>query len=162
MSSISSYSRVSSRGSSYRGFKLRYSRRFSIQAFRTRFVFLFKVVNKWKYTCYEAMKFVKRSVYGSSGDRRIGKVSEMESSRSMNVLLGSDLIMPRSHECRMRSLGRSNSFYSEAIADCLEFIKRTSVSDKEEDDKPVEKIIPTISSGTTSEVVVRFHESRGS
>ncbi|OMO55665.1 hypothetical protein CCACVL1_27102 [Corchorus capsularis] len=26
------------------------------------------------------------------------------------------------------SLGRSNSFYSEAIADCLEFIKRSSLS----------------------------------
>ncbi|KAF8405605.1 hypothetical protein HHK36_010512 [Tetracentron sinense] len=29
---------------------------------------------------------------------------------------------------RLRSYGRSNSFYSEAIADCLEFIKRSSVS----------------------------------
>lgn len=87
------------------------------------------------------MKFVKRGVYyghGSGGDhRRIGKVSEMGSNRSMNGLLVSDLIMPRSHECRMRSFERSNSFYSEAIADCLEFIKRTSVSDKDEDDKPV-------------------------
>lgn len=29
---------------------------------------------------------------------------------------------------RLRSFGRSNSFYAEAIADCLEFIKRSSVS----------------------------------
>ena len=29
---------------------------------------------------------------------------------------------------RLKSYGRSNSFYSEAIADCLEFIKRTSIS----------------------------------
>ncbi|KAG6646292.1 hypothetical protein CIPAW_07G000500 [Carya illinoinensis] len=27
-------------------------------------------------------------------------------------------------DCRLRSFGRSNSFYAEAIADCLEFIKR--------------------------------------
>ncbi|ERN11531.1 hypothetical protein AMTR_s00022p00137840 [Amborella trichopoda] len=31
-----------------------------------------------------------------------------------------------SSDCRPRSFGRSNSFYAEAIADCLEFIKRSS------------------------------------
>jgi len=30
--------------------------------------------------------------------------------------------------CRLRPLSRTNSFYSEAIADCLEFIKRNSLS----------------------------------
>ena len=31
-------------------------------------------------------------------------------------------------DCKVRSCVRSNSFYAEAIADCLEFIKRNSVS----------------------------------
>ncbi|GJS23185.1 hypothetical protein Tco_0451817 [Tanacetum coccineum] len=35
--------------------------------------------------------------------------------------------------CRLKSFTRSNSFYSEAIADCLEFIKRSSASS---DDMP--------------------------
>uniref|UniRef100_A0A7N0T7H3 Uncharacterized protein n=1 Tax=Kalanchoe fedtschenkoi TaxID=63787 RepID=A0A7N0T7H3_KALFE len=130
-SSYAKVSRSSGGGASCRGFRLRYSRRFSVQAFRARFLLLFRILNKWKYTYCRALKFLKRGMYGGggAGDRRIGKVSEFGSSRSMNEFI------PRSHECRMRSFGRSNSFYSEAIADCLEFIKRTSVSDKEEDEK---------------------------
>ena len=31
-------------------------------------------------------------------------------------------------DCKVRPCLRSNSFYAEAIADCLEFIKRNSVS----------------------------------
>lgn len=37
-------------------------------------------------------------------------------------------LMMESGDCRFRSFGRTNSFYSEAIADCLEFIKRSSLS----------------------------------
>lgn len=32
---------------------------------------------------------------------------------------------------KLMSYGRSNSFYAEAIAECLEFIKRNSVSSEE-------------------------------
>ncbi|PKA47347.1 hypothetical protein AXF42_Ash017292 [Apostasia shenzhenica] len=31
-------------------------------------------------------------------------------------------------QCKLRSYGRSNSFYAEAIAECLEFIRKTSAS----------------------------------
>ncbi|CAM8884143.1 unnamed protein product [Rhodiola kirilowii] len=126
------YGKVS-RPSGAGGFRLR---RFSVQAFRERFVFMFRIVSKCKYTYCRVLRFLKRG--GDQRRRRIGKVSEMGSSRSMNGLLVAADYMPRSHECRMRSsFGRSESFYSEAIADCLEFIKRTSVdsSDKDEDEK---------------------------
>ncbi|KAG0467320.1 hypothetical protein HPP92_018281 [Vanilla planifolia] len=33
--------------------------------------------------------------------------------------------------CKPRAYGWSNSFYAEAIADCLEFIRRTSVSEQD-------------------------------
>lgn len=124
-------------GGTCRGFKLRYSRRFSVQAFRARFLFIFKILKKWTSAYFQALKFLKKGTRGAQIDgsveehhRKIGRMSEMGSSRSMNGLMVAD-IMPRSHECRMRSLERSNSFYTEAIADCLEFIKRNSVSDED-------------------------------
>lgn len=40
-------------------------------------------------------------------------------------------------DCRLRSLGRTNSFYTEAIADCLEFIKRNSYSVEDNETAPI-------------------------
>lgn len=34
----------------------------------------------------------------------------------------------RRADCRLRACRRSNSFYAEAIAECLEFIRKTSFS----------------------------------
>ncbi|KAL9679375.1 hypothetical protein QQ045_017234 [Rhodiola kirilowii] len=132
-----SYAKVSSRssGRSCRGFSMRCSRRISVQAIRARFLFMFRVIKKWTYAYCRALKFLKigMNLNDGCGDRKIGKnMSELGSSRCMNGLVAD--FMPRSHECsRMRSFGRSNSFYSEAIADCLEFIKRNSVSDHEDE-----------------------------
>ncbi|XP_027912967.1 uncharacterized protein LOC114172986 [Vigna unguiculata] len=41
------------------------------------------------------------------------------------------------------SYGRNNSFYAEAIADCLEFIKRTSISSIDQIQDPVRHIQDT-------------------
>ncbi|KAE9466312.1 hypothetical protein C3L33_01783, partial [Rhododendron williamsianum] len=49
----------------------------------------------------------------------------------------------KSSRYRLRTFGRSNSFYSEAIADCLEFIKRSSVSGDEY--KPGQKAASLVS-----------------
>lgn len=41
-------------------------------------------------------------------------------------------------DCRVLSYGRNNnSFYAEAIADCLEFIKRTSISSMDQIHDPI-------------------------
>ncbi|KAK9164843.1 hypothetical protein Scep_000034 [Stephania cephalantha] len=46
----------------------------------------------------------------------------------------------KNSSCRLKSFGRSNSsFYSEAIADCLEFIKRSSSVSVDDHSPPVEQ-----------------------
>ncbi|KAL8199553.1 hypothetical protein R6Q57_013121 [Mikania cordata] len=82
-----------------RGFRV-HSKRFYVQRLRAKLLKLFRiVVRSWK-SCS----------CSSSYDR-----SESRRRRKMNV--------------DVRSYGRSNSFYAEAIADCLEFI-RNSLDDK--------------------------------
>ncbi|KAK6922137.1 hypothetical protein RJ641_012644 [Dillenia turbinata] len=105
------------------GFRLN-TRRFSIHRLRAKVLFLFKILNKWRSSCGRDSKLQKRSVVvpgvhggykrSSSGKRSL--ISTEEKKNKGRVDYGS------------RTYGRSNSFYAEAIADCLEFIKRTSIS----------------------------------
>ncbi|KAK8536086.1 hypothetical protein V6N13_104682 [Hibiscus sabdariffa] len=77
-------------------------RRFWVQGLRARFLYFFTRLGSY-------FRFLFRKMRMSGSGRR----------RS--------LVVPNT--CSFRSpLGRSNSFYSEAISDCLEFIKRSSVS----------------------------------
>lgn len=48
------------------------------------------------------------------------------SSSSSSSTCPSTPSIERRGNCRLKSLRRTNSFYAEAIADCLEFIKRSS------------------------------------
>ncbi|KAK6931114.1 hypothetical protein RJ641_002907 [Dillenia turbinata] len=121
------YQRVERRGGGG-GFRLN-TRRFSVHRLRVKVLFLFKILNKWRYSCGRGMKLLKKSVVprfhegykgSSSGKRSLVSMEEKKNMR--RVAYGS------------RSYGRSHSFYAEAIADCLEFIKRTSIS---EDDRSV-------------------------
>ncbi|KAG0464989.1 hypothetical protein HPP92_019153 [Vanilla planifolia] len=57
-----------------------------------------------------------------SGQKR---VEEEEEGRSRSRSGGGTATRPEFKSC---TYGRSNSFYAEAIADCLEFIRKTSVS----------------------------------
>ncbi|EEF33835.1 conserved hypothetical protein [Ricinus communis] len=113
---MGSYSKIGRRYHGYggRGFRLN-CKRFSVQRLRARFVYLFKLLSRWKSSYGHAVQSLKRSMSRSSGIKR-----NTSSRRSLVVEVSSD--------CRMRTFGRSNSFYSEAIADCLEFIKRSSIS----------------------------------
>ncbi|KVH92141.1 hypothetical protein Ccrd_005827 [Cynara cardunculus var. scolymus] len=99
-----------------RGFRLNL-KRFSVQRFRAKlFKFVRILVKAWRSCC--------SSVYAKKTSRSCNKVRDWSSPRS-SVATNN---VNQSNGCRSRSFGRSNSFYAEAIADCLEFIKNSSVS----------------------------------
>ncbi|KAG5235752.1 serine/threonine-protein phosphatase [Salix suchowensis] len=101
--------------SSTRGFRLKYPRRFSVQRLRAR----------WRSSYGRAVQYLKRgmgrnsSIIDRCGSSERGFMMDSTRCHYMGKL---------DDQCRFRSFGRSNSFYSEAIADCLEFIKRSSIS----------------------------------
>ncbi|KAL8266002.1 hypothetical protein R6Q59_003346 [Mikania micrantha] len=107
------YNRVGRRYYPARGFRLN-SKRFSVQRLRAKFFNFFKILlGSWR-----------SGSSSSSFEKNTTRVSGKTSQRSL---------VPTENAYGFRSFGRSNSFYSEAIEDCLEFIKRSSVS---LDDKP--------------------------
>ncbi|KAJ7944016.1 Protein phosphatase [Quillaja saponaria] len=119
---------INRRGFCRRGFRLN-PKRLSIQRLRTRFICLFRHFERWRLSCAQALKLLRKVFCRNRGIKR-------NSSRSRSLMRekqNKDI----ADQCRMRSYGRSNSFYSEAIADCLEFIKRSSVS---MDQNPVSNI----------------------
>ncbi|KAE8637405.1 hypothetical protein Csa_011775 [Cucumis sativus] len=83
---------------SCRGFRLT-SRRLSVSKLRSKFGWLLRILNRWRRSIVE----IKKSGTSSKG-----------SSNSA------------AQAAKLRSFRRSNSFYAEAIADCLDFIKTTS------------------------------------
>ncbi|KAK1439266.1 hypothetical protein QVD17_05082 [Tagetes erecta] len=100
-----SYNRVGRRYNPARGFRLN-SKRFYVQRLRAKFFNFFKILmGSWR----------SGSSYEKNPTRVSGKTSQRRLVAQENVY-------------RLRSFGRSNSFYSEAIEDCLEFIRRSSVS----------------------------------
>ncbi|KAI3712756.1 hypothetical protein L1987_71321 [Smallanthus sonchifolius] len=105
-----SYNKVGRRYYPARGFRLN-PKKFYVQRLRTKFVNFFKILlGSWR----------SSSSYEKNTTRVSGKTSQRGLAAKENAY-------------RLRSFGRSNEFYSEAIEDCLEFIKRSSVS---LDDKP--------------------------
>ncbi|KAK4583679.1 hypothetical protein RGQ29_021702 [Quercus rubra] len=109
-----------------RGFRLN-SKRFSVQRLRARFIYLFKLLDRWRCSYGQALKSLKK---GFGRNRRSGSSIKRSnnSSTSTRCLVTKVPNMVQADHCRLRSFGRSNSFYAEAIADCLEFIKRSSLS----------------------------------
>ncbi|GMP32262.1 hypothetical protein CsSME_00006100 [Camellia sinensis var. sinensis] len=101
------YNKVGNRSSTTgkRCFRLN-PKRFSVQRLRAKFLYVFRIFSKWRCLYGHDLESIKKGVIKRSSSSR------KESST----------------DYRLRSFGRSNSFYSEAIADCLEFIKRTSIS----------------------------------
>ncbi|KAF7829085.1 hypothetical protein G2W53_020249 [Senna tora] len=112
-----SYNRVSSG----RGFRLN-PRRVCVLGLRKRLAFFLRLFNRCCKLSYKhALRVFDKMLHRRSGFRR------NNSSSSRSSLVKQEQIKGRA-DCRLRSFGRSNSFYSEAIAECLEFIKRTSIS----------------------------------
>ncbi|KAL4569110.1 hypothetical protein LXL04_024739 [Taraxacum kok-saghyz] len=106
-----SYNRVGRRFSATRGFRLNV-KRFYVQRLRGKLLNFFKILmGSWKWRSGSSSLYEKNTTRGYAQRNLVAKENAY----------------------RLRSFGRSNSFYSEAIEDCLEFIKRSSVSS---DDKP--------------------------
>lgn len=93
-----------------KGFRVN-SGRLSIHRLQVRFVDFIKLLRRWKSSCDLALRSLKKGI--SSGKR--------SSDGSRRGLVGKP-------DCKLRSYRHSNSFYAEAIADCLEFIKRSAVA----------------------------------
>lgn len=134
---INSHGRRSSSSSSScckgKGFRINVSKtkRFSVQGLRARFVYLFRLLSRWRCSYGRALK----SLILSKKEKGIFvNIKRHNSSSKRNLVPNVNSMSSQGHEyhqpsvgCRsMRSFGRSNSFYAEAIADCLEFIKRSS------------------------------------
>lgn len=106
------YNRVGQRSAGAKGFRLK---RFSVQRLRARFFYIFNFLSRWRFS----LESLKKSMTRSRSKKDDGIGGNLFSQETNNACR---------YEYRLRSFGRSNSFYSEAIADCLEFIKRSSVS----------------------------------
>lgn len=106
-----SYNRVGRRYNPTRGFRIN-TKRLYVQRLRTKFFNFFKMlIRSWRSSS---------SSYEKSTTKDCVKTRQRT-------------LVAKENAYRLKSFGRSNSFYSEAIEDCLEFIKRSSVS---LDDKP--------------------------
>nr|DAD46470.1 TPA_asm: hypothetical protein HUJ06_016407 [Nelumbo nucifera] len=107
-----------------KGFRVN-SRRFSVYRLRTRFLYLVGImITGWKASYGQAVASIKKSISSCGRGRSFGH----HRYPAVDSKLGSS---------SSYSYGRSsNSFYSEAIADCLEFIKRTSIS---VDENPIDR-----------------------
>lgn len=117
-----------------KGFRVNVSKtkRFSVQGLRARFVYLFRLLSRWRFSYGRALKSLilsKKEIKGI-----FVNIKRNNSSSKRNLVPNVNSLSSQGREyhqpavgCRsMRSFGRSNSFYAEAIADCLEFIKRSS------------------------------------
>ncbi|CAA2982728.1 Hypothetical predicted protein [Olea europaea subsp. europaea] len=103
-----------------KGFRIN-SRRFSVGRIRRRFLYLFRILRRWKCSYSNALRSLKRNII-TRRRRRNGKDNiHMELPYSYGYSCDH-------HQYRFRTLAHSNSFCSEAIADCLDFIKRNSIS----------------------------------
>ncbi|KAG4939047.1 hypothetical protein GLYMA_16G114400v4 [Glycine max] len=132
VSTSTSSGKASSRCS--RGFRLN-PRKFYVLRLRKRFNFFLRLFDSWKLSYGEAIQLLKKMVCRKSGLKR------NNSNNSTRSLVRSREEKIKDHEdCKMRSCGRSNSFYAEAIADCLEFIKRTSISSMDQSQDPISHI----------------------
>ncbi|XVE87574.1 hypothetical protein DITRI_Ditri18aG0128400 [Diplodiscus trichospermus] len=134
MSSHMSYNRVGRRCRGSKGFRLNIPKRFSVKGLRARFFYLFRLLSRWRSSYGRGLRLIIRKMgMNGSSNIMINKSSGGSDSRS-RLVTPKDVALPNSNRLRP-SLGRSNSFYSEAIADCLEFIKRSSSSSSSVDQK---------------------------
>ncbi|XVF16063.1 hypothetical protein REPUB_Repub09cG0208700 [Reevesia pubescens] len=135
MSSHMRYAMVGRRCRGCKGFRLNIPRRFSVQGLRARFSYLFRQFSRWRSSYGRALRLIIRKM-GMNGSSNMMMIKRNNSSSSLVTLTPNEVTLPNS--CRLRpSLARSNSFYSEAIADCLEFIKRSSLSVDQKQPVPV-------------------------
>ncbi|MED6185315.1 hypothetical protein PIB30_055876 [Stylosanthes scabra] len=126
-SSSSSSSSTSSCHGKCRGFRLNLRRVYYLRL-RKRFNFFLRIFDRLTKLSYsQALKILKKVFQR----RRSGGGFKRNNSNSSR----DGLVVVKGHVAA--SYVRNNSFYAEAIADCLEFIKRTSVSSSMEEDDQI-------------------------
>lgn len=110
-----SYNRVSSgrKVSRCRGFRFN-PRKLYVLRLRKRFNFFLRLFDSCKLSYGEVIQLLKKVACRKGCFKRNNREEKL-------------------NDCRMGS----NSFYAEAIADCLEFIKRTSISSMDQSQDPV-------------------------
>ncbi|MED6143495.1 hypothetical protein PIB30_006756 [Stylosanthes scabra] len=122
--SSSSSSSTSSYHGKCRGFRLNLRRVYYLRL-RKRFNFFLRIFDRLTKLSYsQALKILKKVFQR----RRNGGFKRNNSNSSRD-----GLVVIKGHVAA--SYVRNNSFYAEAIADCLEFIKRTSISSSMEDEQ---------------------------
>ncbi|XP_039131559.1 uncharacterized protein LOC120267946 [Dioscorea cayenensis subsp. rotundata] len=114
------YIRLGRRWRRMRGFRLN-THRCSVHRLRVRLMSILHLLAG----CLKPLKRGFRSCNNSNSScersmSRRGLVFEDQQQQQRSSFAGNN--------CKQRHCSRSNSFYAEAIADCLEFIKRSSVS----------------------------------
>lgn len=122
-STTSSSSSASSSCHGIRGFRIN-PRRFSVQRLRTKFLYLLKLFNKWRFSYGNALRSMRKNLTRNSSCKR----NSGSGRKSLVVMKEVPYTYTMGDSSRLRSYARTNSFYSEAIADCLDFIKRNSLS----------------------------------
>ncbi|BAT75276.1 hypothetical protein LR48_Vigan01g166900 [Vigna angularis] len=123
-----SYNRVSSgrKVSRCRGFRFN-PRKLYVLRLRKRFNFFLRLFDSCKLSYGEVIQLLKKVVCRKGCFKRNNSSTCLVRQEKLN-------------DCGMGSCGRSNSFYAEAIADCLEFIKRTSISSMDQSQDPMNHV----------------------
>ncbi|GER26216.1 cytochrome b561/ferric reductase transmembrane [Striga asiatica] len=111
-----------------KGFRLK-PRRFYVSRLRRNFMFFFRVVRRWRNSYKKALRRLRGKLAGKS-NVVAGRQDVCGDGRKVGF--GYNGGSCHSSGGPMRTMAHSNSFCSEAIADCLEFIKRNSVSAEDE------------------------------
>ncbi|KAB1209330.1 hypothetical protein CJ030_MR6G016567 [Morella rubra] len=107
------YKRISGqRRRPWRGFRLQ-KKRFSV--LRVRFLYFLGFYRRWKFSCGEALRSLLKK-----GIRRKRNI--------INSKINQNCSQEGMESCSWRAYNPSSSFYSEAISDCLEFIKLSAVA----------------------------------
>ncbi|KAK4360457.1 hypothetical protein RND71_019409 [Anisodus tanguticus] len=119
---INTYRIVRKNSHGMRGLKLN-PRKFSVQRLRVKFLYLFRVFNgSWRSSYGNILRSLKKNIIDCrSSKNKVRKQADYAMYGGRN-------------DFKLKSFSRSNSFYAEAIADCVDFIKRNSLSLEE---KPV-------------------------
>lgn len=136
----STSSASSSSSSSCRGFRLK-PRKLSVQRLRSRVVTLLKVIKRLRSSCFWALRLLWRQRRTTrrrtwTRTRRLERSGSGNGNSSRRRILGAEEPYGVRPSCRYGSFDRSNSFYAEAIADCLDFIRRSSVSTDQSSSSP--------------------------
>ncbi|KAI4386884.1 hypothetical protein MLD38_004767 [Melastoma candidum] len=105
------------------GFRLRRGKRFTVQRLRTRFMSVFGILEWLRRRYKRALRLFRCRGGGNKNEE--GYFGSLERNGSSRVWLIQREVPCSTKSCGFKYVTRSNTFHTEAIADCLEFIKGT-------------------------------------